>query len=291
MRSRARGRATAVLAVALFAAARGGPSPARADGPGTQVSGTIENDKEKPISRLTLKGSLPKWPDGAVAFVKFFVNQGPDIDWYRLEVKDGVFEGTFTLPKRTAPMKYRAELWLNVLKQAPAIKRWFQREFAVSATHSEVVDVRDVNYGTPEEQRKFRADLQKKLTDLLDRVRAHVEKVIDGIAKAATPDWAQLKGPLGEENQKLLKEYSDMNGEFVTLGREFPLISQINQASVAAWQMLQNAEKDPSGGAASTAGRRAVENATNTLERLKTELASEQPEEKPKDGGAPGAGH
>lgn len=261
-----------VLALAL-------PALAQEKKKGPAVEGSIANEKSGAV--LKLKGTIARWPDHAYAFVKVFVKDGPDIDWYKLEVLNGAYEGKFAFgDRKTAPMVYRAEVWLRVGQQSPGVKQWFVREFGVPKDHSELVDACELSSGTAEEQRKFRKTALEKCERWLARAKATSEKAaaaIDGAAKGA--DWEKEKKKLEDESTKLQDDYLAFEKEWVTLGRESLRLKEVKDVVVTTFKILDAAKDDPdSAREAAEQAKEALQKAASSIETTKSELAEKKAE-------------
>jgi flagellin-like hook-associated protein FlgL len=259
-----------ILAGLLAAASRGQEKPS-ADA----VSGSIANEKTGAVLRL--KGAVPRWPDHAFAFVKVFVKDGPDIDWYKLELKDGSYAGTFGFgARKTAPMVYRAELWLRVGLQSSGVRAWFMREYGVPKDHAEVVDACELSSGTPDEQKAFRRGVLKKCEGWLARARATSDKAAAALDKEAkTADWEKTKAALTDETTKLQDDYLAFEKDWVTLGREALRLKEIKDVVVTTFKVLENAKDDPDTAREGVEqAKAAIEKAASSIETTRTELGA-----------------
>ena len=248
---------------------------------GPAVEGTITNEKSGAV--LKLKGSLARWPDHAFALVKLFVKDGPDINWYKMEVVNGAYEGTFGLgTRKTAPMVYRAELWLVLSKQSEGVKQRFMSDLGVTKDHSEVVDACEVSSGTKDEQHKFRKETLGKCDEWLKRARSVSEKAaaaIDGAAK--TPGWEGEKKKIEDETTKLQEDYLAYEKEWVTLGREALRLKEVKDVLVTVFKVLEDAKDDPDSARESAEkGKAALEKASSSIETTKSELSSDKKDDK-----------
>ncbi len=266
------------LAIVLLAA---GTALAQETKKGPAVEGTIAN--EKPGAVLKLKGTLARWPDHAFAYVKLFVKDGPDIDWYKMEVVNGAYEGTFAFgTRKTAPMVYRAELWLRVGQQSAGVKQRFMTDLGVPKDHSEVVDKCDVSSGSTDEQRKFRKETLGKCDEWLKRARSASEKAAAAIEGAAkTPSWDAEKKKIDEETTKLQGDYLACEKEWVTLGREALRLKEVKDVVVTIFKVLEDAKDDADAARESAEkGKAALEKASSSIETTKSELSSDKKDEK-----------
>ncbi len=236
------------------------------------IEGTLTN--EKSVAVLKLKGSVSKWPDHSFAYVKVFVKDGPDLDWYKMEVTNGAFDGAFAFgARKTAPMVYRAELWLRVGLQSAGVKAWFQKEFGVGKDHAEVVDACDLSSGTAAEQKAYRKTTVDKCSSWLARVKALSEKATTAIDSAKAADWDKARKKLEEEATKIQEDYLAYEKEWVTLGKEALRLKEIKDVVVAIFKILEEAATDADAAReASEQAKAGVEKAAASLETTKHEL-------------------
>jgi hypothetical protein len=198
-----------------------------------------------------------------------------------MEVVNGAYEGTFAFgTRKTAPMVYRAELWLVLNKQSEGVKQKFMTDLGVTKDHSEVVDACEVSAGTKDEQTKFRKETLGKCDEWLKRARSVSEKAaaaIDGVAK--TPGWDAEKKKIDDEAKKLQEDYLAYENMWVTLGREALRVKELRDVLTMAFKVIEDAKDDPDAARESVEkGKAALEKAASSLETARSELSDKKDE-------------